>query len=81
MFKPDTLNSRKLNSRRAVALGALVLGLVGFSAAAGAATPMPLFPFILTPPTEAAPPVQAAARQRGRDGGAAEATDRQLSHP
>jgi lipoprotein-anchoring transpeptidase ErfK/SrfK len=56
MFKPDTFKA----TSRAAAFGALMIGIVGFSAAAGAATPLPLFPFILTPPTEAAPQVQAA---------------------
>jgi lipoprotein-anchoring transpeptidase ErfK/SrfK len=54
------LNSFKLNTRRAaVALGALAVGVVAFSAAAGAA-PLSLFPFIMTPPVQAAPQLQAA---------------------
>jgi lipoprotein-anchoring transpeptidase ErfK/SrfK len=36
-------------------LGALAIGTVAFSASATAA-PLPLFPFFMTPPTEAAPP-------------------------
>ena len=53
------LNSFKLNTRRAaVALGALAVGVVAFSASAGAA-PLQLFPFIMTPPVQAAPQLQA----------------------
>jgi lipoprotein-anchoring transpeptidase ErfK/SrfK len=53
------LNSFKLSTRRAaVALGALAVGVVAFSGAAGAA-PLSLFPFIMTPPVQAAPQVQA----------------------
>jgi lipoprotein-anchoring transpeptidase ErfK/SrfK len=56
-------NSRRLNSRLAAAFGALAIGTVAFSASAVAA-PLPLFPFILTPPAEAAPPpVQMAPSQ------------------
>ena len=52
------LNSFKLNTRRAaVALGALAVGVVAFSAAAGAA-PLQLFPFFMTPPVQAAPQLQ-----------------------
>ena len=62
MFKLDTfkLDSRKLNSRRAAAFGALAIGAIAFSGSAAAA-PLELFPFIVTPPTQyAPPPVQAA---------------------
>jgi lipoprotein-anchoring transpeptidase ErfK/SrfK len=57
-------NSFRLNARLAVAaFGALAIGTVAFSASAAAA-PLPLFPFFMTPPTEAAPPpVQAAPSQ------------------
>src|SRR6202790_4479810 len=56
-------NSIRLNPRlAAVALAALAIGTVAFSASAAAA-PLPLFPFFMTPPTEAAPPVQAAPSQ------------------
>jgi lipoprotein-anchoring transpeptidase ErfK/SrfK len=48
-------NSRKLNSRLATGIGALAIGTMAFSASATAA-PLPFFPFLLTPPTEAAPP-------------------------
>ncbi|WGS22325.1 MULTISPECIES: L,D-transpeptidase [unclassified Bradyrhizobium] len=48
-------NSVKLNSRLAAALGALAIGTVALSTSATAA-PLPIFPFILMPPTEAAPP-------------------------
>jgi lipoprotein-anchoring transpeptidase ErfK/SrfK len=48
------------NSRRAaVALGALAAGVIAFSASATAA-PLPLFPFFMTPPVQAAPQVQQA---------------------
>ncbi len=54
--KHSRKNSRSLNCRlAAAAFSALAIGSVAFSAAATAA-PLPLFPFILTPPTEAAPP-------------------------
>ncbi|MHB8272947.1 L,D-transpeptidase [Bradyrhizobium sp.] len=53
------LNPFKLNTRRAaVALGALAVGVVAFSAAATAA-PLQLFPFFMTPPVQAAPQPQA----------------------
>jgi lipoprotein-anchoring transpeptidase ErfK/SrfK len=52
------LNSFKLNSRAAAALGALAAGVVAFSAAATAA-PLQLFPFFMTPPVQAAPQLQA----------------------
>jgi lipoprotein-anchoring transpeptidase ErfK/SrfK len=56
-------NCRRLNSRLAAAFGALAIGTVAFSASVVAA-PLPLFPFILTPPAEAAPPpVQMAPSQ------------------
>jgi lipoprotein-anchoring transpeptidase ErfK/SrfK len=56
MFNLDTL---KLNSRRAAAaLGALAAG-IAFSGSAAAA-PLPLFPFVMSPPAQSAPPVQAA---------------------
>jgi lipoprotein-anchoring transpeptidase ErfK/SrfK len=48
------------NSRRAaVALGALAAGVIAFSASATAA-PLPLFPFMMTPPVQSAPQVQQA---------------------
>lgn len=54
-------NSFKMNTRvAAFALGALALGTAAFSTSAAAA-PLPLFPFFLTPPTEAAPPPVAAS--------------------
>jgi lipoprotein-anchoring transpeptidase ErfK/SrfK len=47
----------------AAALGAVAIGAIAFSTSAAAA-PLPLFPFFMTPPTEAAPPpVQAAPSQ------------------
>ncbi|MBA2399470.1 MAG: L,D-transpeptidase [Bradyrhizobium sp.] len=55
------LHSFKLNTRlAAAAFGALAIGATVFSAPAAAA-PLPLFPFFMAPPVEAAPPpVQAA---------------------
>ena len=53
-------NSAKLNSRRAAAaLGALAIGTFAFAGSAAAA-PVQLFPFIMSPPAQYAPPVQAA---------------------
>jgi len=50
----------RLNSRlAAAAFGALAAGTLALSGSA-AASPLPLFPFMLTPPTEAAPPSEAA---------------------
>ena len=51
MFNPDAL---KRNSRRAAAFGALAIGAIAISGSA-AASPLPLFPFILPPPVQAAP--------------------------
>jgi lipoprotein-anchoring transpeptidase ErfK/SrfK len=48
-------NIIKRKSRLATALGTLAIGTIGFSASSAAA-PLPFFPFIMTPPTEAAPP-------------------------
>ncbi len=61
-------NSIKLNARlAAAAFGALAIGTVAFSNSA-AATPLPIFPFILTPPTEAVqPPVQSMPQAQEED--------------
>ncbi|WP_420965705.1 L,D-transpeptidase [Bradyrhizobium sp. B120] len=61
-------NSIKLNARlAAAAFGALAIGTVAFSGSAAAA-PLPLFPFILTPPTEAVqPPVQSMPQAQDED--------------
>ena len=60
-------NSIRVNARvAAAAFGALALGTVAFSASAAAA-PLPIFPFILTPPTEAAPPVQSEPQVQDED--------------
>jgi lipoprotein-anchoring transpeptidase ErfK/SrfK len=57
MFNPAAL---KLNSRRAAAFGALTIGAIALSGSA-AASPLPLFPFILMPPMQSIePPPQAA---------------------
>jgi lipoprotein-anchoring transpeptidase ErfK/SrfK len=64
------LNSFKLNSRAAAALGALAAGVVAFSGSAGAA-PLQLFPFFMTPPVQAAPQLQAPP-QADEDGVAVE---------
>src|SRR3954454_14446525 len=59
----------KLNTRRAaVALGALAVGVMAFSAAAGAA-PLQLFPFILTAPVQAAPQPQLQALPQAEEDG------------
>src|SRR5260221_9362292 len=59
-------NSFRLNTRLAVAaIGALAVGATVFSAPAAAA-PLPLFPFFMAPPVEAAPPpMQAAPSDEG----------------
>ncbi|MHC1944790.1 L,D-transpeptidase [Bradyrhizobium sp. UFLA06-06] len=61
-------NSIKLNSRlAAAAFGALAIGTVAFANTAVAA-PLPMFPFILTPPTEAVqPPVQSMPQAQEED--------------
>ncbi|OKO70840.1 L,D-transpeptidase [Bradyrhizobium sp. NAS96.2] len=61
-------NSIKLNARlAAAAFGALAIGSVAFSNSAAAA-PLPIFPFILTPPTEAVqPPVQSMPQAQEED--------------
>ncbi|GKQ54813.1 L,D-transpeptidase [Bradyrhizobium sp. Ce-3] len=61
-------NSVKLNARLAAAAsGALAIGAVAFSNTAAAA-PLPMFPFILTPPTEAVqPPVQSMPQAQEED--------------
>ncbi|QOZ32524.1 L,D-transpeptidase [Bradyrhizobium sp. CCBAU 53421] len=61
-------NSVKLNARlAAAAFGALAISTVAFSNSAAAA-PLPIFPFILTPPTEAAqPPVQSMPQAQEED--------------
>jgi len=58
------LNSRKLNCRRAgAAFGALAIGAIAFSGSA-TASPLPLFPFIMVPaPQSAPPPAQVAPSQ------------------
>jgi lipoprotein-anchoring transpeptidase ErfK/SrfK len=65
MFNPDSWklnswkrNSWKRNSRRLAAFGALAIGTIAWSASA-AASPLPLFPFIMTPPMPSEPQVQA----------------------
>jgi lipoprotein-anchoring transpeptidase ErfK/SrfK len=56
MFNLDTFR----NSRRAAGFAALAIGAIALSGSAAAA-PLELFPFIMTPPTQyAPPPVQAA---------------------
>jgi lipoprotein-anchoring transpeptidase ErfK/SrfK len=61
------LDGFKLTTRgAAVALGALAIGAFAFTASANAA-PLQLFPFILTPPVESAPP-QLQATPQDEDG-------------
>ncbi len=55
MFHSVTLNSRRV----AAALGALAIGTFAFAGSAAAA-PVQLFPFLMSPPAQYAPPVQAA---------------------
>ncbi|MCS3451748.1 MULTISPECIES: L,D-transpeptidase [Bradyrhizobium] len=61
-------NSIKLNSHlAAAAFGALAIGTVAFANTAAAA-PLPMFPFILSPPTEAVqPPVQSMPQAQEED--------------
>ena len=51
---------QKSSKLAAAAMGALAIGAIAFSTSAAAA-PLPLFPFFMTPPTEAAPPPVAVA--------------------
>ncbi len=53
------LSAFTLKSRRVAAFSALAIGVFACSGSASAATPLPIFPFILTPPAQAAPPVEA----------------------
>jgi len=46
---------QKSSKLAAAAMGALAIGAIAFSTSAAAA-PLPLFPFFMTPPAEAAPP-------------------------
>ncbi len=57
-------------SRAAVALGALAIGVLAFSGAAGAA-PLQLFPFFMTPPVQAAPQPQLQALPQADEDGIA----------
>ena len=52
------------SSKLAAALAALAIGTVAISTSAAAA-PLPLFPFFMSPPIEAAPPVQAVPSDEG----------------
>jgi lipoprotein-anchoring transpeptidase ErfK/SrfK len=56
------LDGFAVTARRAAALSALAIGSFAFSAS-GTAAPLQLFPFLLTPPVEAAPPAQAAPQE------------------
>jgi lipoprotein-anchoring transpeptidase ErfK/SrfK len=67
MFNLDAL---RRNSFHAVACGALAIGAFVFASPAAAA-PLPLFPFILTPPVQPAPP-QFQATPSEDQGGAVE---------
>jgi lipoprotein-anchoring transpeptidase ErfK/SrfK len=68
MFNLDVF---KANSRRAAAAVGALVGVVAFSVPAGAA-PVQLFPFIMPPPVQTAPPSVQAAPQTDEDGVAAE---------
>jgi lipoprotein-anchoring transpeptidase ErfK/SrfK len=61
MFNLDSL---MLNSRRAAGFGALAIGAIAFSGSA-AASPLPLFPFIMTPPAQSAPVLAAPSEDEG----------------
>jgi lipoprotein-anchoring transpeptidase ErfK/SrfK len=54
------LDAFKLNSRRAATFSALAIGTIAFSGAA-AATPLQLFPFIMIPAPQSAPPLVQSA--------------------
>jgi lipoprotein-anchoring transpeptidase ErfK/SrfK len=54
------LDALKRNAFRAAAFGALAIGTIAFSGSA-AASPLPLFPFLMTPPAPLAPPPVPAA--------------------
>ena len=59
------LDAFKFHSGRAAAFGALAIGAIAFSGSATAA-PLQLFPFILTPPMQSAPPsMQSAPSEEG----------------
>jgi lipoprotein-anchoring transpeptidase ErfK/SrfK len=58
------LYSLKLNSCRAIAFGALAIGVVAFSGSA-AAMPLQSFPFIMTPPAEPALQVALPSQDEG----------------
>src|SRR5260370_8881267 len=63
MFNPDAF---KLNSCRAATFGGRRIGPIAFSGAAAGATPLQLFPFILMPAPQSAPPsVQSAPSDEG----------------
>jgi lipoprotein-anchoring transpeptidase ErfK/SrfK len=71
MFKLDQV---KLKSR-AAACGALAIGAIGFSCAcsgSAAATPLQLFPFIMTPPAEQMQPAPQFAPPSRDEGGVVE---------
>jgi lipoprotein-anchoring transpeptidase ErfK/SrfK len=53
-------NFTRLNLRLAAGLGALAIGTIGFSVSSAAA-PLPFFPFMMAPPTQAAPAPAAAS--------------------
>jgi lipoprotein-anchoring transpeptidase ErfK/SrfK len=63
MFDLDALQR---NCRRAAAFGALAIGALGFSGSATAA-PLQLFPFIMMPPAQSAPPQLQAAPSEDED--------------
>jgi len=60
------LSAVKPLSRRAAAFAAIAAGTIVLSSPA-AATPAQLFPFLLTPPVQVQPPVQAAPSEDERD--------------
>jgi lipoprotein-anchoring transpeptidase ErfK/SrfK len=63
MFKPKDFG---LTARKTIAFGALAIGTLALSAAASAA-PLPLFPFIMTPPIQSQEPLQQPEMQAAPD--------------
>ncbi len=63
MFKPKDFG---LTARKTIAFGALAIGTLALSAAASAA-PLPLFPFIMTPPIQSQESLQPPEMQAAPD--------------
>jgi lipoprotein-anchoring transpeptidase ErfK/SrfK len=63
MFKPKDFG---LTARKTIAFGALAIGTLALSVTASAA-PLPLFPFIMTPPIQSQEPLQQPEMQAAPD--------------